>query len=383
MFTGRASDYARQLKEANKNAQGVSQWEEYFLKPLQGEYEAGMQQATGQFNYDISSAFASYKKSQQNATLSNAWTSEKTKYSNYLADTYTSAFSAAAQKQYETYTSLSGQFAKKLSEEEQSLLKEGQKYVDFQRMAYDYAQTNPDMFGEFDPTNRDIMSKYYSTDAQGNLVLNKEGVDFWDKLLNSKATTLEDGTMTQDFAKYLYDENRDMYDFYQSNKENIRELVGGLNRGDFEYSTSERQDVIQADKLQASIEDKVSSLTGKNSLIGEIKTNFDSDVERLQYLTDLDKKVSMSKIYVESPAVTISENNYKVLINGNEYTSDRASGKPLIYRIPSSNTEIKNYGFTFTTKNNPYKTGDVFSFDGKTYWYMLDNKQAIALIKKG
>ena len=374
MFTGRASDYARQLKEANKNAQGVSQWEEYFLKPLQGEYEAGMQQAAGQFNYDISSAFASYKKSQQDAALSTAWTGEKTKYTNYLADAYTSAFSAAAQKQYGTYTSLSGQFADKLGQEEQSLLKEGQKYVDFQRMAYDYAQTNPDMFGDFDPTSRDAMSKYYTTDAQGNLVLNKEGVDFWDKLLNSKATTLEDGTMTQDFGKYLYDENRDMYDFYQSNKESIREIVGGLDRGDFEYSTTERQEGIQSDKLQASIEDKISSLTAEKSFIGDIKTDFASDTERLQYLTELDSKINMSKAYVSNAAVNRDGKDYVVSFNGKTYRTASARSIEDTYKVP---TVAGSLGIT--KKNNPYNTGDVFSKDGKTYWYVVDKNTFVRL----
>lgn len=371
MFTGKASDYTRYIRERNKNVDGVSKWEQAFLKPLEESYKRVTTSASQSFDYDISSAFAAYKQGMMQSEMSNLWSGEKKGVASYLQSAYTSMFNKSLGEKYATFDKAGEAYTSAIRSEEERLNKVGSQFAKFERVAYDYIKDNIDF--EFDPANKEQMAKYYDISTTGDITLNDVGRELWDKTLNSAPETIDEETgeviKGQSLESYLYETNQDMYDFYQENIQDVREMVGGLDRDDFEYSHGERAET-RADAIISNID--------TTKVIGDLPQEFESASEKEEYYKQFENKVNAAKKFVVNADEPIYKNNeYSVSINGVDYRSIRnvADGVPVFEPIGY----FRKYGIT--QKNNPYSTGDIMSFDGETYWIYQGGRHFLKLEK--
>lgn len=244
------SDFAQLQKTANKNLEGVSQWERYFLQPLQESVEAAEKQITAQTSYDISSAYANYKKQQLNLLQNQALgTGFKEQVGSQLQSEYQTAFAEAQVEGASRLQSLQQQYQKTLAEEESRLLERGQQFADIEKIAYE--------FGGVDVSKLEDLGYYEN--INGVYQITDAGIDYFDKIFNQgKIVKDEEGKeVVKRFSDYLYDTDPELYEFYAQNIGDVREMVGGLSRSDATYNPEERAYKLELEALNKEMYDFV------------------------------------------------------------------------------------------------------------------------------
>ena len=390
-FTGKTSDYASYIISAQQKQKEIDEWRSRFISPLENEQNVLTQnflQKTSsleqQSRYDISSAYSAYKRSQQQINTSNAWTGVKNFTNSYLADQYALKFNNIANTKFSSFSDLKNKYVKSYNDLDNKIYseatKQGEKYSNFERTAYDFYTGMYDT--EFNPANEETMRNFYSIDENGQFILNEKGKGFWDKILNSKDAFEEDGTQSSyNFETYLYNEDRDMYDFYIENKGNIREWVGGLDRDDFTY-TKEEDFSAKASAILENI--------NPNKVVGGLPTEYSSEEDRFNTLTKIENQLKIvNKVVVDKQVV----GNNKVSFGGETYTlvSPIEKNSNQITEYPSQEyeqfTEYSSPGYnandTLTLDPAVFEKGNVFSTDGTTYFYVVNDKGfALRLVKE-
>ena len=287
------SDYAKLQKTANKNVEGVSQWEQYFLQPLQESFETAGKQISAQTSYDISGAYANYKKQQLNLLQNQALgTGFKEQAGASLLSQYQTAFGEAKAEETSKLTTLAQQYQKSLAEEESRLLKRGQQFADIEKAIYD--------FRGVDMSKLEDLGYYKNID--GVYQLTEAGKDLIDETLNLGIVS-DDGKTVSRFSDYIYETQPELYDFYTQNIEDIRELVGGLSRSDTAYSKEERHynlDVSDVEKDLSTWQSRVKSESLKDYFNIKSDDSFDTGEEKAKYYKEQYKKLTSPKITIEA-----------------------------------------------------------------------------------
>ena len=259
-----ASDYAEAVKQYNKDAQGVSDWERYFLQPTQQAFETAASQVQQQTQYDISGAYANYLKNQRNiAQQSQLGTGFKEQVSQQLRDQYSSAFEQAKTEEAQQLTELQSEYQDILATNEEALLQQGEQLAALEQAIYNYAGVDTSKLGL---SVEQGGLGYYTTDESGVTTLTDRGKAFFDEQLN---TIGESGTS---FSDWLYRTNSDLYDFYTSNPDLAKQLIGGLKPGDVKFTDEERikneyKDYIQSDIDWETPEDESAYLEGVKDVV--------------------------------------------------------------------------------------------------------------------
>lgn len=357
-YTGLASDYAQLMKEEKKNKQGVSQWEQFFLQPLQQQYASAITEAQSQAQYDIAGAYSAYQASLRQSKMSSMWTGQKEQVSNYLENAYKSTYANALQKQESSIGQAASSYSEALTAENKRLTEIGAQFSNLEQLAYKYAKENED-FGDVD------LSKFYTIGNDGAMSLNEAGMDFWDRVLNAK---YDDGE-TRDFATYLSEENPSMYNFYRENIGQVRSLVGGLDPADFEYSAKERPETL------------TSQIKYSDRLVGQVDKIFETVEERTDYVRTMNAKLELAKRYVVKPKI-----NQKGSWSNRTLLSVEFDGQKYIPALASASGDVrtvKAWTLIGRGKTNPYSIGDVVSFDGEKYYYVKGKDSFVELKKQG
>lgn len=259
-----ASDYAEAVKQYNKDAQGVSDWERYFLQPTQQAFETAASQVQQQTQYDISGAYANYLKSQRNiAQQSQLGTGFKEQVSQQLRDQYSSAFDQAKTEEVRQLTELQTDYQDILATNEEALLQQGERLAALEQAVYNYAGVDTSKLGV---TEADGGLEYYTTDENGVTTLTDKGKAFFDEQFN---TVENDGSS---FSNWLYQTDRELYDFYTSNPDLAKQLIGGLEPGDVKFTDEERikneyNDYIKSDVEWDTPEEESAYLSGVKEVI--------------------------------------------------------------------------------------------------------------------
>lgn len=241
-----ASDYAEAVKQYNKDAQGVSDWERYFLQPTQQAFETAASQVQQQTQYDISGAYANYLKSQRNiAQQSQLGTGFKEQVSQQLRDQYSSAFEQAKTEEVQQLTELQSEYQDILATNEEALLQQGEQLAALEQAIYNYAGVDTSKLGL---SVEQGGLGYYTTDESGVTTLTDRGKAFFDEQLN---TIGESGTS---FSDWLYKTDSELYDFYTSNPDLAKQLIGGLELGDVKFTDEERIKNEYNDYIKSDVE---------------------------------------------------------------------------------------------------------------------------------
>lgn len=235
--TATSSDYAELLKSRNKNQQGISMWEEYFLQPVQSSFETAGKQISAQTNYDISGAYANYKKTQLNLLQNQALaTGYKEQVGDELKSQYDTAFATAKVQESSRLQELNQEYQKVINAEENRLLEEGSKLANIEKSIFDFRNVSVD----------DLETLGYYETIDGETRLTDRGRAFIDETLNSAILTGEgkDATATW-FSNYLRTTDEDLYDYYVQNLGTVRETIGGLSPTDMSYNITEHSSVYK------------------------------------------------------------------------------------------------------------------------------------------
>ena len=206
-----ASDYQSLLKQYNKNAQGISEWERMFLQPLQEEYSQATKAVQKQTSYDISGAYANYKKQQMNIMQNQQLgTGFKEQIVSDLKSVYDVEYAEAKAAESQNLSKISQSYLSQIAESEKSLLETGEKLSALEQEIYNFAGIT------------DLSKLATSTEAEGGLgyfdIINgryeitERGRDFFDRILNAK---YGEGENAQFFTDYLSQNNPELYAIYR------------------------------------------------------------------------------------------------------------------------------------------------------------------------
>ena len=241
-----ASDYAEAVKQYNKDAQGVSDWERYFLQPTQQAFETAASQVQQQTQYDISGAYANYLKNQRNiAQQSQLGTGFKEQVSQQLRDQYSSAFEQAKTEEAQQLTELQSEYQDTLATNEEALLQQGEQLAALEQAIYNYAGVDTSKLGL---SVEQGGLGYYTTDESGVTTLTDRGKAFFDEQLNTI------GESGKSFSDWLYQTDSELYDFYTSNPDLAKQLIGGLEPGDVKFTDEERIKNEYNDYIKSDVE---------------------------------------------------------------------------------------------------------------------------------
>lgn len=120
-YTSLRSDYETFLRERNKNLAGVSEWERLFLQPLTQQYESQVEQAQQAAQYDISQAYANYKRNQMRLMQQNIDTGAREQLGGALKSAYTSAYGQAQKSLASNISSVTKDYQEALAANQQQI----------------------------------------------------------------------------------------------------------------------------------------------------------------------------------------------------------------------------------------------------------------------
>lgn len=267
MYPVTLSDYIQIGKDYKAQGQKQSLWEQ-FLTGTQTTFQQQAQQVQDVYSYDISQAYANYKKQQlqlqMNEQLGAGFQQQmgselRTDYGSAYQDIKTQEKSALA-KVRETELAA-------IQEGENRFAKLGKTGQQLDKAIYDFADSDSNLIGLYGGdfsaeklygARRDGGLQFYkqSKDAKGNLVteLTEYGKDFYNKVLH--------GTENR-FAEFLQsnEDYAELYDLYMENPDLYNYMLGGLEYGTREYDTSRMTKLLEQEH------------TDEVNLIGEKSTN--------------------------------------------------------------------------------------------------------------
>lgn len=329
MAVGTASDYAALLKEHQAKQAGVKKWEDIFLQP----YQTAAEQVSTQTQYDISGAFAQYKKSQLNVMQNmQLGTGFKEQIASDLASQYGSAYSQLRQEEASQLGQLQTSYLQTLAQQEEALTEQGERFAEIESALYDYMGI----------TDTSLLERAYGVDGglgffemtePGSYKITERGIDAFDKALNDYYNATEEDR-GQLFTDYLAEQNPELLDWYKQNSGLVRELVGGLEAGDVSYDESERD--IKWKDFMSDFKNKYSEYYDENR-------QFNSLEEEKQYYNRFEKIANLkNEKFGKDRHIdkTLKENIDYVVPNnidvsvGETFMRRGSTGDPLSYGTP-------------------------------------------------
>lgn len=281
----------------NEDAEGVSQWERFFLQPLQQSYQTAQGQIEQQAGYDISQAYANYKQSQLNLLQNQQLTSGfKEQVASSLQSNYESTYNQARATELSNLVALQEEYNTDLAEENERLLGIGENLARLEEDIWGYTGAE------------DVLASGYYTMKDGNMVLTDLGKDVIQRVLygTDNWTTTEDGeTTTQTgWAETLREADPDLYDWYSQNRGLVNTIIGGLDANTMDWTA-------------------------------EDETRYQNRLTEQAYQKRLEVTPELQKGTAEIGAVGVISGTTKIWYDGHEYDPNR-----------------RDPGFTVNTRND-------------------------------
>ena len=365
----------------NQEAAGISSWKEY-LEGLTKQQTSDIETATQQASYDISGAYANYKKAQlnllQNQQLGAGF---KEQLGSGLKSSYASAYGNVQSQLASNISNITGEYDK-LRTEASKNIQESASYIDsINRALYE--------FGGKDISKRGLGREagglgYYATDTEGTTRLTPYGkAELSDLLLNA-----QDGKF---FSDYLAETDKKTYDWFMNNLDLAYGTIAGLEPGTRSFTTQDRDIMIAAEDAerkfaslspeeydrtktfeseQARYDYYSNKLFDKSNFIDKYKdkNNAMSQYKSLgkqKYLSNITKELND---YLGTDAISVSDKSgFGVAENlGGEFTIDPSKlTKEQLNAFIAAGAKKRykndnNYYFALT-KTNPY-AGEKYNF---------------------
>ena len=332
-------------------------WEQA-LTGLQEAYKPQIEQTQQATAYDISQAYANYKKSQlslmRNRYLGSGY---KTQQMENLESAYGASYLQSKAKEAQSLYETQSAFGKDVAALESQFAEYGEKLAALDKAIYEYA-------------GADINKARLGLD-EGGLghyelgALTGAGKSFYDEQLTR--ITKGGAEPTQSFDDWLLEqEYDDLYEFYTSDPQRIKMLLGGEEVADSEY-TSDEKFRAESDRLQREYEKRIGAVSDKKFSSYEEKQAYYS--EQIAF-DDLKKSIDaglkdpdsqgplrnmqkilrpiMKKETGSSSVVTLGGTRDKPVINIDASLGDQE---------PDKIRRLKEAGFVLTPKSTHIREG--------------------------
>lgn len=318
-------EFKQLVTKYNEEAEGISSWSEY-LQGLKKDYTSNVESATQQASYDISGAYANYKKAQlnllQNQQLGAGF---KEQLGSGLKSSYASAYGNVQQQLAKNIGTYYAQYQEDVGDAEKQI-SESASYLDaINRALYDFGKKDINKRGE---SRAKGGLGYYETitninpetgETEYNTYLTGYGkAELADLLLNPQKGEY--------FTNYLAETDKKTYDWYMQNLDLARGTIAGLDKGVSSFSPEEKKIMMAAEDAER----KYSALVGGK--YDKTKT-FKNEAERKEYYTRATEDELYKQRNVDKNINTIST-KYKTN-NLGRYSSKVARGRDVASDINS------------------------------------------------
>lgn len=311
-------EFSQLVLKYNEEAEGVFSWSRY-LQGLEKSYTSNVEAATQQASYDISGAYANYKKAQlnllQNQQLGAGF---KEQLGSNLKSSYASAYGNVQQQLASNVSNIASQYDK-LKSDAQKSIQESASYLDsINRHLYEYMGKD---IGSRDKSRESGGLGYYETNTEGNTKLTPYGkAELSYALLNPN----EQG---QHFRDYLAETDKKTYDWFMDNLDLTYGTIAGLDTGVRSFSSEEKSKLITEENLKK-IGDKYSSDSIKNMTNDSYESNLKKDMKTI---LGADVNVSFPVGFAQLGAIAV-----RVTFNVDDLTPYAKNMLSRVMPIPSS-----------------------------------------------
>lgn len=261
MYPVTLNEYIQMGKDYKAQGQKQSLWEQ-FLTGTQTAFQQQANQVQDAHSYDISQAYANYKKQQLQLQMNEQLGAGfQQQMGSALRTDYGSAYQDIKTQETSALNKVREAYEKAYEEGESRFAKLGKTGQSLDKAIFDFAKTEGYDFTDESKLYKSRRAGGYgffkqTQDENGNITteLTEFGKDFYNKMLH--------GTENR-FAKFLQESEdyEGLYDLYMENPDLYNYMLGGLEYGTREYDTSRMPKLLEQER------------TDEVNLIGEKSTN--------------------------------------------------------------------------------------------------------------
>ena len=335
-------DWDEISKTARDYGANVSRWEQ-FLTGTQTAFQQQAQQVQDVYSYDISQAYANYKKQQLQLQMNEQLGAGfQQQIGSQLRTDYGTAYQDIKTQEASDIATLSSQYQKTVQAAEEEFSEWGETARQLQEIAYEWGQTSK--FGTLD---RPLYDEYKTALGDSVYTLSGYGKDYFAKILTSK-----------EFEDYLYEENRDLYEAYVSDIDAYNQAVAGIELRDRTYTDKYYQ---EAETKYRTAADK--AIREKSSDVNKIQELYGDDYSNLTtvQMEKIAGKLEQNPDYVDT--VKDPKNKKKGYSSVSQY-----GGNYQWTVIGKADTALaESYGLLEKLMTGKVEYGDVLSIGGNYY----------------
>ena len=224
-------DYENELANSQAYQSQIQQINDYF--------GLGAQQAQEEYNYDISDAYANYKR-QQLATMSqqNIGIGDREYAARQLGNTYQQTAKGIGQTYQSQLDALAASYAKKTEDLGKTISKEAQQQSALYNALEQFGYTNNATFG-LSGTYDTRYDTLYTLQDDMSRRLSEEGQDYFNRMLYGDSA--DDFEMRNRFLTELQEDDEDLFNYATENWNKFAAVTTGRNMSDaYRYTEEEK-----------------------------------------------------------------------------------------------------------------------------------------------
>lgn len=334
-------DWDEIAKQTSDFGASVNRWEQ-FLTGTQTAFQQQAEAVEDVYSYDISQAYANYKKQQLQLQMNEQLGAGfQQQVGEQLQTEYGTAYRDIKTQEASDIANLNAQYQKTVQSAQEEFSKWGETARQLQEVAYEWGQTN---IGELDRPLYDVSQNEY---GESEYTLSGYGKDYFAKILTDKK-----------FEDYLYEEDRDLYEAYVSDIDAYNQAIAGVELRDRTYTDKYYQEAET--KYRTAADEAIREKSSDVNKIQELYGNDYSNLTTVQ-MEKIAGKLEQNPDYVDS--VKDPKNKKK------GYSSvSRYGGNYQWTVIGEADTDLaKSYGLLDKLMSGKVEFGDVLSIGGKYY----------------
>ena len=332
-------DWDEIAKQTSDFGTNVSRWEQ-FLTGTQDYYKQQVEAVEDVYSYDISQAYANYKKQQLQLRMNEQLGAGfQQQVGSQLQTEYATEYQDIKTQEASDIAGLIAQSQKTVQAAEEEFSKWGETARQLQEIAYEWGQTK---FGTLDRPLYDVSS---SATGESEYTLSGYGKDYFAKILTSK-----------DFEDYLYEEHRDLYEAYVTDIDAYNQAIAGVELRDRTYTDKYYREAETQYRTTAENE-----IRKKSKDIDKIQKLHGNDYSKLStiQMEQFARKLQVTPEYVDSVKNPNKESSGFVSVYGGDY---------YWVSVADASDVAKKYNLTQKVlTDKTVSDGDILSIGGKYY----------------
>lgn len=229
------------IKDEQAKQAGVKKWEDIILNPYQALAEAESEAVSTQTKYDISDAYANYKRAElgvmRNQNLGSGF---KRQIASALKSEYEQQYATEKAEEVSSIYDISSKYSqeaqKQIEAQEKTLTEQASKLRKLEDYLIEYSGV--DFSKATTPIEQGGLGYYalVEGDTPGQFEMTDVGRDFFDKTMHTY------NAENQLFSDYLSEIDPELYEYYSQNKAAFNKYIAGLDETDISYTNETRRE---------------------------------------------------------------------------------------------------------------------------------------------